>query len=401
MEPNARKAGRLLRIAAVVAGATAFVLLAGMVYRYERDPRSAGESAWFVGPSAAAFEQAAEAEMQAGADRLNDRSVPPSERVREHRLRLENAERLLVRSLRARPSQASALASLAAVRWELDPPATEEGVRRYLEMIELASAAAPTAPTVQRRLGELLLRMGRWDDGMTYLARAASLNPSTVTEIVAALRQAGLDAAAIAEALPVSPELLLALELPFAEDKQEAIYVAACEEMLGNEREFPTRLLVAYSNASLRLGRFAALSDGLDRIGPFGDVEVEAQRLKQSSRALMALEHREKAAAVARDARRLIPESSDLASHLGGILSRSGDPVGALQAYGEALVLLAQRSAKPAARARVYSRIGQVEEQRGNVSEAYDAYRRAVRLDPDERHASRRLKQMESAAGVR
>ncbi len=401
MEPNARKAGRLLGIAAAVVGLVVFVLLAGLTYRHEKDPRSAGEAAWFVGPSAAALEQAAEAVMQAGADRLNDRSLPPSERVRQHRLRLEEAERLLVRSLRARPSQASALASLAAVRWELEPPATEEGIRQYLEMIELASAAAPTAPAVQRRLGELLLRMGRWDDGMAYLARAAALNPATVKEIVAVLRETGLDAAAIAKALPVSPELLLALERPFAEDEQEAVYVSACERMLETEREFPTRLLVAYSNASLRLGRFAALAEGLERLGPFDDVEVEAQRLKQRSRALMALERPDRAATVARNARRLIPESSDLASHLGDILGRSGDPAGALEAYGEALVLLAHRSAKPAARARVYSRIGQVEERRGNVSEAYDAYRRAVRLDPDERHAARRLEQMESAAGVR
>ncbi len=401
MEPKARKVGRSLRIAAAVAGLAAFVLLASLVYRQERDPRSARDSAWLVGPSAAALEQAAETEMQAGADRLNDRSVPPSERVRQHRLRLEEAERLLVRSLRARPSQASALASLAAVRWELDPPSTEQGVRRYLEMIELASTAAPTAPAVQRRLGELLLRMGRWDEGMAYLARAAALNPSAVTEIVTALRETGLDAAAIAEALPVSPELLLALERPFAEDKQEAVYVSACEKMLGTERGFPTRLLVAYSNASLRLGRFAALAEGLDRIGPFGDVEVEAQRLKQSSRALMALERPDRAAAVARDARKLIPESSDLASHLGDILGRSGDSDGALEAYGEALALLARRSGRPSARARVYSRIGQVEERRGNVSEAYDAYKRAVHLDPDERHSARRLKQMESAAGVR
>ena len=100
--------------------------LAVQVYRSKTDPENFrawdGPRAWVVGPSADALEAAARQRLSAGLGFLEDAALPAPERIRLYREQLERAEALLVRSLRAQPAQARALATLAAVRWELAPP---------------------------------------------------------------------------------------------------------------------------------------------------------------------------------------------------------------------------------------------------------------------------------------
>ena len=86
-----------------------------------------------------------------------------------------------MRSLRAQPAQAGALSKLAAVRWELEPPTTEEETAVFLEMIEVASRMAPRVPRVQLRLGELLLKMGR---SVGARISVSGLNNPTIHQIL-------------------------------------------------------------------------------------------------------------------------------------------------------------------------------------------------------------------------
>ena len=208
-----------------LAGLVLFGWLSVQVYRSRIDPEGFrawnGPYAWIVGPPPDALSEAAERRVQRALERLNDRSLPPAERLRSYREELNRAEELLIRSLRAQPAQARALAQLAAVRWELDPPLTEEAARAHLEMIDLASSMAPTVPGIQVQLGELLLKMGRRDEAVEYLARTVELNPQFTPRVVGVMRDNLFTADRILESLPPGAGLLVALRQPFIEDGEE------------------------------------------------------------------------------------------------------------------------------------------------------------------------------------
>ena len=72
----------------------------------------------------------------------------------------------------------------------------------------------------------------------------------------------------------------------------------------------------------------------------------------------------------------------------------------AVEAFREAISLAARAGEGPEARARLYRRVGQAEEKAGHPDRAYDAYRMALRLDPDEPLAKKRIAEMEKAAGI-
>jgi len=103
-----------------LAGLVLFGWLSVQVYRSQIDPEGfpAGDGAyaWIVGPPPDALREAAERHARLALERLNDRSLPPEQRLASYREELGKAEKLLVRSLRAQPAQARVLAQLAAVR---------------------------------------------------------------------------------------------------------------------------------------------------------------------------------------------------------------------------------------------------------------------------------------------
>ena len=73
---------------------------------------------------------------------------------------------------------------------------------------------------------------------------------------------------------------------------------------------------------------------------------------------------------------------------------------GQLKRRRGALALHARGSADPGTRARLYGRIGEAEERRGNAGRAYDAYKIALGLNPEEPRARKRVREMERAAGL-
>jgi tetratricopeptide (TPR) repeat protein len=395
---------RALRAAAFAAGALALVLfswLSFQVYLAQADPEGfearAGPLAWVVGPTSKSANRAAEEHLAAALRTLADSSKLPAERLARYREHLAAADRLLVRSLRANPSQAGALARLAAIRWETEVPVGEAAEAKYLGMIDTASRMAPRMPDVQIRLGELLLKMGRQQDGIRYLVRALELDPGSARRVVALLRDQVLPAGEIAAALPRIPAVLAALQGPYIEDGKGKDYLDLAESMVGVGGP---DLLEAWASACLRTGEPARLRDRLEKVGRFPDAEMESRRLRLRSSARLALGDRDGAVEDAAAARRLVPEDPAVAAHLGQVALAAGKPDEAGRALRDALSLVSRGSGDRRWRAALYAQIGAAEEARGMPDLAYDAYRNALDLDPSQEGPRRRLAEMKKAAGL-
>lgn len=396
----------ITRRVAFVAGLIAvgvFAWLAVLVYRGRVDAQHAGQrdrgALWLVGPSPAALNEAARQQIEEGLAKLNDRSLSPPDRIDAYRDSLASADRLLTRSLRAQPAQAWTLAKVAAVRWEIAPPVGQRAMQSQLDLIRLASAMAPTDPEVHRDLGKLLLLTGRRDEGSTYLRRAAELSPGTVRSIVDLLVDFGFDPREMLEILPRSPETLAALRAPFLDAGREAEYLEILVPDLATVGADPA-VLRSFGETCLRLGEPQRLLGTLERVGPFEQPNAEAERLLQSAWALLQLDDRDAALRQADLAREMQPEVERYHDQAGTIAARAGRPELAIEAFRRALALAARDADSAPRRAALYRKIGQALEAQGSADQAYDAYKRAVALDPDEAWAVRRVREMEEAAGV-
>jgi len=141
---------RRVLIASGVLVVGGFAWLSIQVYLSKADPESfaarSGSYAWIVGPPSEELNEAARLYLENGLRDLSDGSREAADRIESYRESLAAADGLLVRSLRAQPAQAWALAKIAAIRWELDPPVTAESRVGHMETIRLASRMAPTDP---------------------------------------------------------------------------------------------------------------------------------------------------------------------------------------------------------------------------------------------------------------
>jgi len=382
-------------LAVAAAGVVVFATLATTTYRAEIDPEHAGR----VPPSAAALAHVGEARLARGLAALNDASRPPAERLARYRVELVAAEGWLVRSLAARPTSARTLAQLAAARFELDPPLDEAAYARHLATIRAAGRLAPGVPQVQIQLGELLLKMGRRAEAAESLRRAIELDPRTSAQAVAVLRESLFTVDELARALPRRPEVLAALDSAYQDEERVLDYLALVEQALVAGDASYRPLLVRYANACLAARAPHRVVERLGALGPLADREAEAVRLLQLSRAHGALGDRERAVETARQAERIAP-AAYVSEQLGSALGAAGDTEGAIAAYRRALAREAREGGDPRVRARLYRRIGQAEEIAGRAARAFEAYRRAVELDPAESVAVRRLAEMRAAAGL-
>ncbi len=398
---RANRAIRAIGLAAAFAGLALFAWLSVQVYRAQADPENfeawRGEYAWIVGPTSKSLNRVANDRIARGLETLNDLSLPAAERLSRYRAQLAAADKLLVRSLRANPAQALALSQLAAIRWETEVPADEAAQAKYLDMIAVASKMAPRVPDVQARLGELLLKMGRQDAALTYLRRTIDLDPGQASKVVGFLRDQLLTAPEIAAALPKVPAVLAALAGPYFAEGRGKEYLDLAE---GAVTEGAPDLLETWAWACMSAGEPARLAARLEKVGALRDPPLEARRLRLRSAARLALGDRERACDDARAARSLQPKDPGVAQHLGNVMLQAGRPDEAVKAFRNALSLVSRGSGDKGWRAGLYSAIGGAEEARGKPDVAYDAYRKAVDLDPGQEGARRRLAEMEKAAGI-
>jgi tetratricopeptide (TPR) repeat protein len=388
-----------------LAGLALFGWIALRVQLTDADHPQAESSAaglpWFLGPAAGELASAAHRHVQLGLRTLNDTSFPASDRLQGYRDELRNAEALLERSLRAQPAQAKVVAQLAALRWELDPPTSESETRRFLDMISIASDLAPFVPAVQVQLAELLLKMGRKEDAGPYLARAVELDPGFAGDSVRLLSDFFVDADAMVRILPQTAEVLAESAFYFRAEGLDERYLPIVEDFFSRTPDDASiRLLVQYGSVCLSTQAPERLLRTMEELDRLADDRVEAARLQQQSRAYLALHRRGRAVETAEQAAAMQPESAVLLEHLGSTLLASGDPARAIDAYQRTLGLMARGNATPARRAGIYGRIGRSEERMGNVDRAIDAYRMALRLDPNEPRSKRRLAELGLTGGA-
>ena len=382
--------------AVALLGLAVYAWLAIAVYRSKADPESFkawdGSGAWVVGPSGKVLKKAADRRMDLALEVLDELDFNA---YREHLL---VAEDLLERSLRAQPGQPEVLARLAAVRWELQPALTDEGMAGYLELIETASELAPHSPVVQFRLGRLLMAMGREEDALPYLRRAAHLRPQQTQEIASLLLARRYRPPDLLDILPDEQDVVAKLGKYFrTKEDGSDIYLQACEQLM-NE---PTMDLLRWYGIVCRWTEaYRRLEDNMQGLDEQDTPEIEAERLMQLGWAASGLGRHEDAIARVRTAIGLQSEKAALRDGLGDIAWSAGEYELARRAYSEAIGLLAKTGGAVNSRAFLYRKIGQMEERNRRPDKAYDAYRRALELNPDEPVAEKKIRKMREAAGI-
>lgn len=395
---------RRLVFAAGLVALGAFAWLSVQVYRSRSAPERFvawdGAHAWVVGPPSEDLNNAARLHLDDAFRHLSDDSREAGERIEAYRESLEEADDLLVRSLRAHPAQAWALAEIAAIRWELDPPLTEEGLANHMGIIELASGMAPNDPDVQVDLGKLLLLTGRRDAGTTFLRRAVELSPEMSDPVVGLMRQFFFSPDEMLAALPRSSETMASLRGPFLEAGLGREYASHLDREI-RRGDADAILVRTFGETCLPAGEARMLLDGLESMGPSSDTATEAERLVQLAWARLELGDAGAALEDASRARDLLPDVERYQGQLGLIAMRAGQPETAETAFRRALALAVRSSATAERRGTLYRRIGHALDTQGRADQAYDAYRQALALSPEDPHALRRVQEMEEAAGVR
>lgn len=360
------------------------------VWQVQRTPDAAGS---VVRAQPAVIQTHVDSAVRSGLAALSDGSLPAATRFANYKTELRRARELLVRSLDANPVQPNALATLATLDYELDPanPSTLEGA---LELVEIASSLAPQESRVQAQLGELLLRMGRLEEALGYLSRAVVLDETLAENVVQLGGAYGLTAAALHDALPRGARTLAALGQAYSPDGF-AEYVRLVETAIDEGNVTPTRrLLSAYGAACVEIDQTAHLEQRLSEMSPIEDSEAEAERLIQLGRSALLLGRPHEAVDWAAQGLELHPEAYYYAGFLGDAAMAADQPERAIEAYRHGLSVLARGKGQPAPRAHLYRRIGEVYDALGQADLAYDQYRRALDLRPDEPHAKRRMDQM-------
>lgn len=360
------------------------------VWRVARDP---GTDRGWVQARPEVIAPLVDAALRRGLEGLSDTELAPGARFATYQGELRNGREWLIRSLDANPVQPRALATLATVEYELDP-AGATALDETQRLMGIAATLAPQEPRVQAQLGELLLRVGRGDEGLRYLARSVTLDGSLADRTVQLATAYGLSADAIYAALPRNARTLTAMGHALLPADPQG-YVDLVEEALDGGSLVPTRqLLSGYGAAALQLGQATRLADRMESIGPLEDPEVEAERSVQLGRCALALGRPGEAFDRVAEGLGLHPEAYYYATLLGDVAVAAGRPEDAIQAYRKGLSVLARGSGQPAPRAHLYRRLGEVYDGLGQTDLAFDQYRRALDLRPDEPHALRRMEQM-------
>lgn len=384
-----------MRILAIPAVAVVLLLHAIVGAGVWRATRETGRPGRFVKTPAATLTAQAQIELQAGLTGLADRSRPAPERFEMYRSQLRSGRELLIRSLDANPAQPDTLATLAAVGYELDPTDSTTA----LERIKAAATLAPRVPKVQAQLGELLLRMGHADSALTYLRLSVELDPSLSDRVVLLASANGLAADLLRDALPSGSPTLAALRHAFGADDLER-YLGWVEAAIVEDSIRPSReLLLAYGRSGVQVGQASRVAEQLKTWGPYDDTDLEAIRLMQLARATLHSGDPQAALVLAQTSQAMDSGSDQLAVFLGDTARAAAQPDLAIRSYRHGLTLLARRDAQPRARAYVYRRIGELHEDLYQMDLAYDAYSKALQIDPEEPFALARMRELSPDGG--
>jgi len=392
---------KILFASAAVLGLAAYASTAFGLYARERVwdvesvlSRSAGAN---LAPKPKRYVSRAQAVLRDALELLQQRDRQAGERLREYRERLERAERMLVHALRRDPTRAEAWALLAAVRSERTPPRNESESLEILALVERASAMAPRRPPVLRRHGELLLRMGRESEAVETLARAATLDPALSADIIRGLALQWVPADAVVAAFPEDPVTTAALWPVFERESRAADYHAL---IVSRGRCDDRSLLAKLGQASVLASLARETEAFLGGCPTPPDPGAAAERWWQLADAARRDGRTE--AAVERGSRAVDSESNHYRYPFlqGNLLASLDRAEQAIPLYREALRRVGRGTARDRSRAAIYRRLARSLERVGRGDHAYDAWKRSALLDPTDKIAPARLREMEASAGI-
>jgi len=312
---------------------------------------------------------------------LNDETRDSTTRVVAYRDGLNAAQEQLRNALRVNPTDSALIERLAVVRWELGALAGVPDRASILSLVTFAADRAPRIPEIQANLGSLFYRMGNPSAAAPFMRRSLELSPSMTNRVVALMKEGGVNAEDIAATLPHTGLILALLREDLSRAGRISDWIQGAEALL---RDYPDELIAPYTDACLESDAAARLLEHVEQIGEFPAASTEARRQIAIGRAQLALKAWSRAASAAGKARVLAPSDWGVLEFAGGMALAAGDAEEADSAFRDALTALAQLGGRKTDRARLYRRRGEALERLGRVDAAFDEYRRAADLIPDD-----------------
>ena len=327
---------------------------------------------------------------------LSSTETLTSHRLTTYRDALSAAQSQLQRAVTDYPVDSATLARLAAVRWELSGVGSGPVAPSISDLVVIAAGRAPRDPQVHVELGGLLYKMGQSDEAAEALSRAVTLSPSMTNRVVSLMLDTGLSPREVTQILPEHDRVLIALAAsPALISSDGDWYLRAVESRLADSTP---ELLATYGESCLQLREAARLRRVLAELPPTTNVPVRVERAVQTAHASLSLGEPESALLALESVRDLLAGNARRQELYGEVLLACGRSHDGETAIRRAIELELAGEANQIRRARQYEALGRALELQGRPEVAYDAFRRAVALDPNLAAAARRVANYERGA---
>lgn len=312
---------------------------------------------------------------------LGNAALDTNDGLNAYRDGLRESDALLRRAIRSHPTDTASIERLATVGWESGVLAGGQQADSLSPLMAIAATRAPRVSVIQADLGALLYKMGRSDEAAACMKRAVALSPTMTSRVVTRMLEVGMEPNTILATLPPTAETVLALRDPTARTGDWSDWLVPVERLLP---EHPRDLMISYTDACLASNESTRLLDHVMSLGVLADKGAEAERQIAIGRAYVVQKAMTLAAGAAAKALDLSPTDPRLLELVGQVAFLAGDSAKAETSFRDALSALAQSGIQQNERARLYRERGQALEQLGRVEEAFDEYRRAVEIEPDD-----------------
>lgn len=389
---------RALRRSALVAAAMLLCLTAALaIASYQSGRHVAGSQtdlsvlAW-LGPKGSTLEDAIDAKLKDAVAALDDPKRESAARVPAYQTELQTAEILLRRAVLANLADTRSIQRLAAVEWELGILGGTPDEQGVATLVGVAGARAPRVPEIQIELGELLYKLGRFEDAKPFMVRAVSLSAFTARRAVGIMLNAGLEPGEVLRTLPPVPEVLAALMPEFSSQGRGAEFLSVLEaRMLFSS----SVLLRTYGDLAISLRQADRLHSHLSNLERLDDVHAEAERQLQLGRASAFRGEWDAAYRFGSGALSLWPADPRYCEFAAATAIESNHLLESEAFLRDGLMRLASVEGAGGWRARFYRGLGELHDRMGKGDEALVFYRRALEQDPGEPVARAKVAQIE------
>jgi tetratricopeptide (TPR) repeat protein len=390
---RALRRSALVAAAMLVCLATVVAVASYKLGRQAAEPRTDHVALVWLGPKGSALEDAIDARLKHAVAALDDPDREAAERVPAYRSQLQTAKALLRRAVLANLADTRAIHRLAAVEWELGVLDGTPDERSAATLVGVAGARAPRVPEIQIELGEILYKLGRFDNAKPFMARAVSLSAVTASRVVGIMLGAGVEPSEVLLTLPPVPEVLVALMPAYSSRGRGVEFLSVLEERI---RADSSTLLATYGDLAMSLRQADRLNAHLSDLGKLDDVHAEAERQLQLGRAAVFRSEWDAAYRFGSGALALWPADPRYCEFAAATAIESNHLSEAETFLRDGLSRLAVLDGTRGWRARLYRGLGEVYERMGKGDDALVFYRRALQQDPWEPVARAKVAQIDS-----